>query len=580
MDFAIFANQTILLDMKRILLFLCVLYFALPIKIQSQNTYPKNYFQSPIDFRILLSGTFGELRSDHFHTGIDIKTRGTEGASVFAAADAYVSRIKISAFGYGNSIYLNHPNGFVTVYGHLSKLDAKLAAYVKKQQYSRKSFEVDLYLDKDQFIYKKGELIALSGNSGGSGGPHLHFEIRDGKTQEPINPLLFGIEVKDFIRPVIQSLRVYPIGKIPFNLEIGGWGENHYLKTGDTIIIPNNFYLGILTVDKQNDTQNSNGVYEVELFLDSLKIYGNRQELLDFTTGKYINTFIDYEYYSNHNKRYQRTYISPNNQLKIYNDVRNNGLIRLIEKKVYELCYVVKDANGNSSKLKFYVKSGNSATIKDLPIDTLKKAMLYAGREHFFVNDNVKLNLPANALYDSLNFHFQVLPAIKESYTPVYQIHRPDIPLHRAASLSIRVENIPDNLKEKMIIASVADKKFNTVNTKWEGQWASASIVVFGKYTIIADTVKPEIVLISPIKNAKLDAKSVISIKIKDELSGIKSYNGYLNDEWVVFEYDAKNNMVYHFIEPDRLKVENNLRFEVIDNVGNKNILERKLLKL
>ncbi|MFH1000498.1 MAG: M23 family metallopeptidase [Bacteroidota bacterium] len=566
--------------MNRLLfLFLC-LNFIPTSYLKSQNKYPQNYFRSPVDFRIVLSGTFGELRPDHFHTGIDIKTQGKEGAPIYAVADAYVSRIKISPYGYGNSIYLTHPNGYVSVYAHLSKINSKLAAYVKEHQYKRKSFDVDLYLDKDQFVFKKGEVIAFSGNSGGSGGPHLHFEIRDEKTQEPINPLLFGFEVKDFIRPVIQSLRVYPLGKTPFNLEIGGWGEKHYLKAGDTLALPKAFYLGISTLDKQNDSENSNGVFEVELIQDSVKIFGNRQEKLDFAKGKFINTFIDYEYYSKTKKRYQRTYISPYNQLEIYTGVKNKGLINLKENKVSEFVYSVKDANGNVSKLKFYAKSGTSNLIKQFPLDTLKKAVLVPGREHFFVNDNIKITIPANALYDSLNFHFQVLPKLKNSYTEVYQVHNPDVPLHNSIELKIKSDNIPLNLKDKLVIASISGNAYNAYSTEWNGEWASSFISGFGNYTIVADTIKPEITFMGTSTNGKLDTNSIIRIKIEDKLSGIKSYNGYFNNEWVVFEYDAKNNMVYHYIEPQRLKTENILRFEVIDKVGNKNSIERKLNRI
>ena len=390
----------------------------------SQTDYPQNYFRSPIDFRILLSGTFGKLRSDHFHTGIDIKTRGVEGASIFAAAEGYVSRVKISAFGYGKTIYLTHPNGYVTVYGHLSSLEDSLAVYVKKQQYKRKSFEVDLYIKKDQFKYRKGDIIALSGNSGSSGGPHLHFEIRDEKVQEPLNPLLFGFEVKDYIRPTIRSIRVYPIGKKPFDLDLGGWGEKYRLKAGDTIGLPKRFYLGINTIDKQNDTKNNNGVFEVELYVDSAKVFGNRQERLNFSTGRYINTFIDYAYYSQYRRRYQRSYVGRHNKLKIYTDVNNRGLIELPEKGFHQITYLVKDANGNISKLKFYAFLEGSKEFELIPPDTIKKAIFHVDQQNTFESDKLKLSLPLNSLYDSLYFHFDVLPRENGTYAQIYRLHQ------------------------------------------------------------------------------------------------------------------------------------------------------------
>ena len=563
--------------MKRILLLLLILCLVSPI--QSQTNYPSDYFRSPIDFRILLSGTFGELRSDHFHTGIDIKTRGVEGASVFAAADGYVSRLKISAFGTGKTIYLTHPNGYVTVYGHLSKLEDSLAIFVKQQQYKRKSFEVDLFPKKDQFFYKKGDIIAFSGNSGSSGGPHLHFEIRDEKTQEPLNPLLFGIEVKDYIRPTIRSIRVYPIGKKPFNLGLSGWGENYHLKAGDTIGMPKLFYLGINTIDKQNDSKNNNGVYEVELFLDSNKVYGNRQERLNFSTGRYINTFIDYGYYSKHKRRYQRAFVGSNNRLKIYTQVKDNGVIKLPDKRLHQIRYQVKDANGNISQLNFYAYGEDENKFESNPIDTLKKAVFYSDRENVFESKKLKLFLPINALYDSLYFHFDVLPSDKKSYSPIYRIHQKEVPLHTFVKLSIEIDSIPESIKDKLLIARIESESYSTSTINWKNNWATSSIRNFGDYTLVADTVPPQIKWINSSKNKTIQTVAKLSFIIKDELSGIKSYNGYLNGEWVLFEYDAKNNLLFYTIEPERLLDENKIKVKVIDVVGNKSLLERTFNK-
>jgi len=564
--------------MKRI--FILFFVFCSAFFAQAQQNYPQDYFCSPVDFRILLSGTFGELRSDHFHTGIDIKTRGAIGAPVYASADGYVSRVKISAFGYGKTIYLTHPNGYVTVYGHLSKFEDSLAAYVKRQQYKRKSFEVDLYLEKDQFKYSKGDSIALSGNSGGSGGPHLHFEIREEKTQEPLNPLLFGIQVKDYIRPTIKSIRVYPVGKKAFNLELGGWGENYRLKDGDTLGLPNDFYLGINTVDKQNDTQNKNGVYEVSLYVDSTQVYGNRQERLNFSTGRYINTFIDYTYYSEFRRRYQRAYVGEHNKLKLYTKVRNRGLIHLSDSAYHLIVYQVKDANGNVSKLKFYAFSDESSKFEAIPLDTLKNAVFYAGKENVFEVENLKLTLPSDALYDSLYFHFDSLEKGEKAYTPTYHLHQKEVPLHTYVQLRIKTESVPEILKKKVLIARVEDDNFITSTTKWEGSWANASIRSFGNYTLVADTVKPQIKRINSAKSTALKEGSKLSFKIKDELSGIKSYAGFINGEWVLFEYDAKNDLIFYKIEQKHLLKENKILIEIEDRVGNVSVWEQVLKRI
>ena len=556
--------------MKRIFILFFILLSA--FFVQAQQIYPQDYFRSPIDFRMLLSGTFGELRPDHFHTGIDIKTRSVEGASVYAAADGYISRIKISAFGTGKTLYLTHSNGFVSVYGHLSAFEKSLATYAKEQQYKRKTFEVDLYLKKDQFKFAKGDIIALSGNSGSSGGPHLHFEIRDEKTQEPINPLLFGIKVKDYIRPVINSIRVYPSGKKPFNLQLAGWGENYRLKDGDTIGLPNDFYLAINTIDKQNDTKNNNGVFEVALFVDSVQVFGNRQERLNFSTGRYINTFIDYAYYSEYRRRYQRAFVGEHNKLKLYTELKNNGVIHLTDSIFHQIIYQVKDANNNVSKLKFYTFLDDSNKFEQLPTDTVKKAVFYADKENIFKAENIKLIMPTNALYDSLYFHFDVLKANKQNYAPIYQLHSKEVPLHKYIKLSIRSDSIPEKLKSKILVARIDNNNFIPSTTKWEGSWATASIRSFGNYTLIADTVKPQIRRINFSKNKVLKAGDKLSFIIKDELSGIKSYKGFFNGEWVLFEYDAKNNLIFYTVEQKRLLKKNKILIEIEDRVGNKSI--------
>jgi len=557
--------------MKRLFFFFLMLGFAFSVKSQTQ--YPQDYFRSPLELRILLSGTFGELRSDHFHTGIDIKTRGVEGVWVFAAAEGYVSRVKVSPFGTGKTIYLTHPNGYVSVYGHLSRFEDSLAQFVQQEQYARQSFSVDLFPKKDQFHYAKGQLIAYSGNSGSSGGPHLHFEIRDERTQEPINPLLFGIQVKDFIRPTIQSVRVYPEAKKPFSLELAGWGENYRLKAGDTIGLPKRFYLGINTIDKQNDTKNNNGVFEVDLFLDSVQVYGNRQERLNFSTGRYINAFIDYAYYYTFKRRYQKAYVGEQNKLDIYTKVKNKGWINLSDDAIHKIRYQVKDANGNVSVLSFYCFRDNETKFESWAEDTQKKAVFYPDQQNVYQSNKFKLVVPVNALYDTMNFHFDELPANKTTYTPIYRIGRKQVPLQSYIQLSITLDSFPESIKSKLLMADIDQGRLATSELRWDKNRATASIRSFGDYALVADTIAPQIKWIQPPKNADGQQINKLSFIIKDDLSGIESYSAYLNGKWVLFEYDAKNNLIFHY--PSGLIDKNILKISVVDRVGNTSKFER-----
>ncbi|MFA7301975.1 MAG: M23 family metallopeptidase, partial [Candidatus Shapirobacteria bacterium] len=282
--------------------FLVLLFFLSPFIPVAQQTYSEP-FAPPLDIPLYLSGTFGELRPNHFHAGIDIKTQGREGQNVRAIEDGWVSRIKISPGGYGKALYITHPNGFVSVYGHLQRYGDSIQRYVKEIQYSRESFEVEIFPNEHELPVKKGDLVAYSGNTGGSMGPHLHFEIRDEATQYSLNPLLFtSIKVKDFYRPQILNMAVYPVDTNSFVngkqetafLEVTGWGDQHKLKSQRPVKVSGRVSFGIVAHDLMNEIPNKNGVFEVKLLDDTTQIFGLMLDKLSFATARYINSLIDY----------------------------------------------------------------------------------------------------------------------------------------------------------------------------------------------------------------------------------------------------------------------------------------------
>ena len=330
----------------------------------SQDRYPKDYFISPVDFPIVLSGTFAELRGNHFHSGIDITTRQTEGKPVFACADGYVSRIKISPYGYGKALYVSHPNGYTTVYAHLSGFNPVIDAWLKSEQYKLEQFDVDLFPAKELLPVLKGEIICYSGNSGSSEGPHLHFEIRDSQTEKPINPQLFGFEIKDFIRPAISAMRIYPEGPgskiqgadIAYSPEIAGWGPVYRLSNQDTIVIAGDFSIGLLCSDLLNGSKNKNGISRFSVFIDSVPEFEWQAETFTFAETRYINSFIDYPQYHKNGQRFIRTRIDPNNKLSMYKYAGNSGIFNTIPDSVRHIKIVAGDANNNESVLRFVIR--------------------------------------------------------------------------------------------------------------------------------------------------------------------------------------------------------------------------------
>ena len=336
----------------------------------SQEKYPKNYFIEPVSIPIFLSGSFGELRSNHFHAGIDIKTQGKEGLNVFATADGYVSRIKVQQLGYGKAIYITHPNGYTSVYGHLSKFADEIEKHVKSIQYKKENYATEnLYFKKDKFSVKKGEIIAYSGDTGGSGGPHLHYEIRDTETEHVINPLLFGLKVEDTTAPAFRALKVYALSsdarinqqRKSFQIPIKNLGIGKYIA--DRITASSVIGFGVNVFDRFNKAPNKNGIYSLEMLVNGQRFYYHDVETFSFSESKFLNLHIDYEHYKKYKRRYQKTYKVTSNRLSTYKDLINNGKINIQKNLNYTIEIIAKDFEGNVSSLKIPVAGKESNTI-------------------------------------------------------------------------------------------------------------------------------------------------------------------------------------------------------------------------
>ena len=568
----------------RLVLFLIV--FTLTINAHSQ-TYPKDYFIPPLDIPLYLSGTFGELRSNHFHSGIDIKTQGVQGKRVYAIADGYVSRIKISTGGYGKALYITHPNGFVSVYGHLQKYNDTLQKFVKDLQYKRKSFSVESFPDKERFKVKKGDVIALSGNSGSSMGPHLHFEIREEATQFPVNPLFFeSIKIKDFTRPQILGFGIYPVdeestinGKndtVFYNVE--GWGPNCRLKGNPEIIINGNVNFGIKTHDLMNEISNKNGVYKISLFKDSIQVFGMKMDKLSFSTTRYINSLIDYRQYKEKGKRFVRTRIDTNNRLFIYNNVEGNGIYKFSDTLLHPMEFVVTDLYKNVSNLKFVIRSTDSLISHEKAQIKNTRYFSYS-RKNKIEEEGISASFSANSFYRSFGFTFTIAEGGEDHFSKVYQLGDRFVPVQKSFTISIKLDNGFSDISSKIFIAySPNDEDYWYVGAKRNGEFVSAKTRLLGYFTLMVDTVAPQIKPIN-IKDGKNIAKQkTIKMKIREKQTAISSYNAYLNDDWILMEYDAKNNLLVYNYDQHLRKGENNFRLIVIDAMKNKSEFEAELV--
>ncbi|MBC7654302.1 MAG: M23 family metallopeptidase, partial [Oligoflexus sp.] len=380
-------------------------------QVNSVPAVAKDYFINPLDIKLYLAGSFGEIRANHFHSGIDIKTNQREGYPVYAVADGYISRTRVQIGGFGNALYIDHPNGITSVYGHLKKFNPLIAQVVKNNQYREHSFTQDLMLTPIEILVKKGDVIAWSGNTGGSAGPHLHFELRNTKTEETINPLSMGIEIADHIPPVIRSFYVYQINERPFDENTPKQAYNVHAKNGNYSLNQNNeisvngqFGIGIVAYDQFDGAANKNGLFSTTIKLDGNVIYQTVISKFSFDNTKAVNAYIDYAYKLKSGIILQKGFASQNPKVKFYNLLINNGLITLTDKDLHNIEYILKDIKGNTSTLSFAVKNNPNLALKTVKKDTGNKML--CAEENNFKNDDIKLNIPKGILYNDLDFLF------------------------------------------------------------------------------------------------------------------------------------------------------------------------------
>ena len=553
---------------------------VLILNILTENPKDKTLFISPVKIPLSLSANFGELRSDHFHSGLDIKTQGVTGKEVVATASGYIYRISISPGGFGRALYLRHPSGYLTVYGHLDRFIPEVEEYIVNQQYEKKSYLITVFPPKDKFRFEQGDLIAYSGNSGSSSGPHLHYEIRKSESEMPVNPLLFEFGTGDNIIPVIEKLAVYPVtdntlinnqNKMKKYTVTGGHG-NYYIPAENEIRISGPAGFGIKSYDLLNDSYNKCAVYSIEMKIDSVSLFKYVMNEFSFSESRYINSHIDYETYIRERTHYEKTFLLPNDKLSVYQDVVNRGIFNFNEDRTYHVEITVADIHNNKSTLSFKVKGIPPKSLeKQVSTDDNVNIMPY-NRSNRFNTEDVSLSFPAGSLYDTLYFKYRKASGPNEMLSEIHYIHDKFTPVHKAYTLSIRPSVIPEGMESKMLIIQLSDdfKKSGLSSTFNDGV-VTAKPTSFGMFYVGIDTVAPMITTNSLTPGIDLSGKKDIRIRIYDDLSGIKEYEPYIDGKWALFEYDQKNNIIIYRFDPERIArgTKHNLTLKVSDNVDN-----------
>ena len=548
------------------------LFFLVSITSFAQNNYPSDYFRSPLDIPLRLAGTFGELRNNHFHAGIDIKTNRRIGLPVYATADGYISRIKVAIWGYGKVIYINHPNGFTSVYAHLNKFGDGIQEYVKSIQYKKKSYETgNIFLKENQIKVTKGQIIGYSGRTGGFVAPHLHYEIRNTKTEKIINPLLFGIKIQDSIAPKIKKLIAYPMGSDSRinrslknqSLSIKKDSLNNYIA--NRLSASGKIGFGVNVYDLLGKELNKNGIYSLEMKINGIRHYYHDVETFSFSESKFINLLINYEYYSKYKSRIQKTFREKENKLSIYKDLIEEGGITINEGLNYQVEIIAKDFIGNSSSLKIPVVGLKSESILNQERDTTAYKIVKKEFQKFSKN-GVTIAFPKNTFYKDLFLNFSVNDRIAT-------IHKPIIPLDKKFTITFDSIMYKRSEVNQIYIANMNNKKYPYyMDTRKKSNKIFTTTKTLGKYGLLIDNQIPKIYNSNFKDNDWMSRLRYLTIKISDSQSGIKSYEASIDNEWILMEYDVKKKKLsYDFRDKKLVGSKHIFKLVVSDNVGNTN---------
>lgn len=559
--------------MRAINLIIATVIIALPLSLAAQlfpsKNYPQGYFTWPVKATVGIAANFGELRPNHYHMGLDVRTDQKENVPVLAAADGYVSKVKIEPFGFGRCIYISHPNGLTTLYAHLNDFYPALEAYIKQEQYKAESWKLFLEnIPAHLFPVKKGQFIAYSGNTGGSQGPHLHFEIRDTETDKVLNPLLFGFPIPDNIPPAVmrvavydrskstyeQTPRIYPVKKI----------KGVYTTVPSVIALPTDkVSFAISAVDRYTGSTNQNGIYEADLYDNGDPVVGFQVDSISYDETRYMNAHVDFKMKANGGPWLQHLSRLPGYSNSIYKEVTGDGVIDISNNEAHDIKITVKDAEGNETEIAFAVRSTGAGT--GTPSGSAN--IFRPGFVNIFEDNNICFYLDEKELYDSLHFN-----VVKLAGTHVgaiaYKLHGGDIPVH--TFYNVRIKNNAAANADRMVMKRWWGSKDDYAKAEQEGGgWYRSSFKALGNVELYADETAPTITPVG-FKDGMNAAKlNRIAFVIRDETDELRNFRAELDGKWLRFSNDKGKTFIYKFDEhcPPG---EHELKISVEDCAGNK----------
>ncbi|MEM7087072.1 MAG: M23 family metallopeptidase [Bacteroidota bacterium] len=543
------------------------------VELTAQKNIPVDYFDYPLDIPLILSGNFGELRSNHFHSGLDIKTQQKRGIPIYAPADGYVKRIKVAHYGYGKALYLQHPNGYSTVYAHLQKYAGDIQKYVKEKQYEKEEYQIELFPDASLLAVKKGDIIGYTGNSGSSGGPHLHYEIRDASSR-PMNPMLFGIDIADTKPPLIHTAFVYPMSEDaqvnrsqkPLKLRLKKQKDGSY--QADKISAYGKIGFGVGSNDQHNGASNKNGVYRIRTTYNGAEKFNVLFEKFSFAETRYLNRFIDYGYYKKNRDRVQKLFRETNNPLSIIVNEDDEGYVTIEDGLSSIFTIEVLDFKGNKVEIVVPIEGKNEAVVETHgPKETLDYITHDQGSS--IKKGKFSIYIPSGSLYESTYLDIK-------AKGDTLELHKDIVPLHKNITVSLDVSNYSKSDMAKLYIGKANYKGEPYYNTTYRnGSKLTMKTRTFGTYVLARDTVAPVVTPLNFKEGKWISENKTLTMKIDDAISGIGSYRATINGNFILTEYDYKKDvLVYDFEDMINTETENNLKVIVVDNVGNSTTFE------
>ncbi len=571
--------------MKKLLsVFICFSFaFKIDNKPSIELNTPALTLVAPVRSELSLTGSFGELRNNHFHAGIDLRSGyGANGDDILSASDGYISKIIIDSDDYGKSMYISHPNGFMTVYGHLNGFRKDIADYIKEQQYSKKSFQVELNFQPSDFPVKAGEQVAYMGNSGASRGKHLHFELRNASGDEVLDPFSYGLPLEDKIKPTIRRIKVYGYDGEGEEVSSKVYAKNLVDKLQTPIVIPGNvFSVGLDALDRCDNSRNYIGIKSIKLLVDGGLFYYYSADKWRRDETKYINAHIDYFAKTGAKGQFHRCFLLSGNKMNMYRTLQNDGFFYMTDSMEHNVKLIVGDANDNESEINFKIRK--APFISKLKASKYSD-VIYHDLEKEFTTSNAVLKYPAGSVYDDLNCEIRTLEnPSRLAYSKWTTIFPASDPVHLHAEIKLKADKkIPEHLMNKCFIAIKRGKSVQSVGGEWNGEYLVGKARSLGPFCIMVDTIAPSI---RPLLNRrKKFANEQISFRLSDNIGTVKElpdiyYEASIDGQWVLMEYDKKSGIIRHRFEDWLSKGSHNYELLVKDPLGNQRIYKGSFIR-